>query len=95
MGRAVPGGRFPGGHPEIPLNLPLLKTCQIVGVYSGGFKKSIPSKSRENTKAIIELYRKGTIRPLVSKTYPLEEGGEAIAALAAREALGKVVVKIG
>jgi NADPH2:quinone reductase len=94
------GGRFlvvgfPAGIPKIPLNLPLLKTCQIVGVYSGGFKKEHPQKSRENTKAIIELYKKGTIRPLVSKTYPLEKGGDAIAALAAREALGKVVVKIG
>jgi len=93
------GGRFlvvgfPAGIPKIPLNLPLLKTCQIVGVYSGGFKKEHPQKSRENTKAIIELYRQGTIKPLVSRTYPLEKGGDAIAALAAREALGKVVVKI-
>jgi NADPH2:quinone reductase len=94
------GGRFlvvgfPAGIPKIPLNLPLLKTCQIVGVYSGGFKKEHPQKSRENTEAIIELYGQGTIRPLVSKSYPLERGGDAIAALAAREAIGKVVVKIG
>lgn len=94
------GGRFlvvgfPAGIPKIPLNLPLLKTCQIVGVFSGGFKKEHPQKSRENTRSIIELYQKGKIKPLVSKTYPLEKGGDAIAALAAREAVGKLVVKIG
>lgn len=94
------GGRFlvvgfPAGIPKIPLNLPLLKTCQIVGVYSGGFKKEHPQKSRENTKAIIDLYQKGKIKPLVSKTYTLDKGGDAIAALAAREAVGKLVVKIG
>jgi len=85
---------FPAGIPKIPLNLPLLKTCQIVGVFSGGFKKEHPQKSRENTRAIIDLYQKGKIKPLVSKTYPLEKGGDAIAALAAREAVGKLVVKI-
>jgi NADPH2:quinone reductase len=94
------GGRFlvvgfPAGIPKIPLNLPLLKTCQIVGVFSGGFKKEHPAKSRENTKAIIDLYQKGKIKPLVSKTYSLAKGGDAIAALAAREAVGKLVVKIG
>lgn len=94
------GGRFlvvgfPAGIPKIPLNLPLLKTCQIVGVYSGGFKKEHPQKSRENTKAIIALYQQGKIKPLVSKAYPLEKGGDAIASLAAREVLGKVVVKVG
>lgn len=94
------GGRFlvvgfPAGIPKIPLNLPLLKTCQIVGVFSGGFKKEHPQKSRENTKAIIELYQQGKIKPLVSKTYPLAKGGDAIAALAAREAVGKLVVTIG
>lgn len=94
------GGRFlvvgfPAGIPKVPLNLPLLKTCQIVGVFSGGFKKEHPQKSRENTKAIIELYQQGKIKPLVSKTYPLAKGGDAIAALAAREAVGKLVVTIG
>jgi NADPH2:quinone reductase len=94
------GGRFlvvgfPAGIPKIPLNLPLLKTCQIVGVYSGGFKKEHPHKSRDNVKEIIALYQQGAIKPLVSKTYPLAKGGDAIASLQAREALGKVVVTIG
>jgi NADPH2:quinone reductase len=94
------GGRFlvvgfPAGIPKIPLNLPLLKTCQIVGVYSGGFKKEHPQKSRDNVKEIIALYQQGAIKPLVSKTYPLAKGGDAIASLQAREALGKVVVTIG
>jgi NADPH2:quinone reductase len=93
------GGRFlvvgfPAGIPRIPLNLPLLKTCQIVGVYSGGFKKEHPDKSRSNSQELLALYKKGAIKPYVSQHYPLAKGAEAIAALQARTALGKVVVTI-
>jgi NADPH2:quinone reductase len=93
------GGRFlvvgfPAGIPKIPLNLPLLKTCQIVGVYSGGFKKEHPEKSRRNSEELLALYRKGTIKPHVSQHFPLARGADAIAALQHRKALGKVVVTI-
>ena len=93
------GGRFlvvgfPAGIPKIPLNLPLLKTCQIVGVYSGGFKKEHPEKSRKNSEELLALYKKGTIKPHVSQHYPLARGADAIAALQQRKALGKVVVTV-
>ncbi len=94
------GGRFlvvgfTAGIPKIPLNLPLLKTCQIVGVFSGGFKRQHPEKSRANAAAITELYREGKLKPFVSKRFALAQGGDAIASLQAREAIGKVVVTIG
>ncbi len=93
------GGRFlvvgfPAGIPKIPLNLPLLKTCQIVGVYSGGFKKEHPEKSRRNSEELLALYKKGIIKPHVSQHYPLARGADAIAALQQRKALGKVVVTV-
>ncbi|HEV2043714.1 MAG TPA: zinc-binding dehydrogenase [Sphingomicrobium sp.] len=43
---------------------------------------------------MFSLWDEGKINPRVSATYPLERGGEAIAALAARSVIGKVVVEL-
>jgi len=83
---------FPAGIPKIPLNLPLLKSCQIVGVFWGAFAQREPARNKENNRELMELYRKGTIRPEISARFPLERAGEAIAQLAARKAMGKLVV---
>lgn len=86
---------FPAGIPSIPLNLTLLKNCQIVGVFWGAFVAREPKAHAANLEELFGLYAKGAIRPTVSARYPLERGGEAIAALAGRRATGKLVVMIG
>ncbi len=86
---------FPAGIPRIPLNLALLKGCQIMGVFLGGFVAHNPEGHQANVAELMDLYGKGALRPEVSETYPLARGGEAIAHLASREALGKVVVTVG
>jgi NADPH2:quinone reductase len=85
---------FPAGIPKLPLNLTLLKSCQIVGVFWGAFLMRFPKKSLVNTAELLALYRSGVIRPEISARFPLERGGEAIALLASRQAQGKVVVTI-
>ena len=45
-----------------------------------------------NLAELMQLYAKGVIKPLVSERYPLARAGEAIARLAARQAMGKIVV---
>lgn len=86
---------FPAGMPRIALNLPLLKSCQIVGVFWGAFARRDPKANAANTRALLDLYLKGTIRPVISERFPLERGAEAISWLAGRKAMGKVVVTIG
>ena len=83
---------FPAGIPAIPLNLALLKSCQIVGVFWGGWIERALDEYRQDVSEILALYAAGKIRPLVSATYPLSRGGDAIAHLASRSAIGKVVV---
>ena len=83
---------FPAGIPRIPLNLALLKSCDIVGVFWGAAVARDPAGHRRNVAELMDLYAAGTIRPYVSERFPLAEGGAAIAHLAARKALGKVVV---
>ena len=83
---------FPAGIPKLPLNLTLLKSCQIVGVFWGAFLARDPKGAAQNNQDLIKLYAQGAIRPEVSERFPLERGGEAITALASRRAMGKVVV---
>ena len=86
---------FPAGIPKLPLNLPLLKSCQIVGVFWGEFTTRFPALHAANVAALMTLYLDGRIKPAVTERFPLARGGEAIARLGAREARGKVVVLIG
>jgi NADPH2:quinone reductase len=83
---------FPAGIPRIPLNLALLKGCQIVGVFWGAFTARHPDRNAANISELFTLYAQGKIKPRVSKRYPLARGGEAIRDLMDRKATGKIVV---
>jgi NADPH2:quinone reductase len=85
---------FTAGIPKLPLNLPLLKGCQIVGVFWGEFTNRFPAVHAANVAALMALYLDGKIKPAVTERYPLARGGEAIARLGSRAARGKIVVTI-
>lgn len=85
---------FPAGIPRIPLNLALLKGCQIVGVFWGAYTERSPAENARNNAELLEFYTAGKIRPHVSARYALAEAGQAIAELSARRALGKLVVML-
>jgi NADPH:quinone reductase-like Zn-dependent oxidoreductase len=86
---------FPAGIPKLPLNLTLLKSCDVRGVFWGAFTMRDPLRHREHVATLFRLWQEGRIGPRVSETYPLERAGEAIAKLASRSAVGKLVVEIG
>jgi NADPH:quinone reductase-like Zn-dependent oxidoreductase len=83
---------FPAGIPKMPLNLTLLKSCDICGVFWGAFTAREPAKFVAQVNELFDMMKAGTIDPLVSETFPLERAGEAIAKLENREAVGKLVV---
>jgi NADPH2:quinone reductase len=83
---------FPAGIPRLPLNLTLLKSCQVVGVFWGAFAKRDPAANAANIAQLMSYYAEGKISPLISDKFPLERAGEAIAKLSARQAVGKIVV---
>ena len=83
---------FPAGIPKLPLNLPLLKGCQIIGVFWGEFTRRESRLHAANVAELMTLYLDGRIRPAVLERFPLSRGAQAIARLGAREARGKVVV---
>ena len=86
---------FPAGIPKLPLNLTLLKSCDVRGVFWGAFAARDPEANSAHVETLFRLWREGRIAPKVSRTWPLEQGGEAIAHMAARKAVGKLVVTMG
>ncbi|MBL8628769.1 MAG: NADPH:quinone oxidoreductase family protein [Rhodospirillaceae bacterium] len=93
------GGRylvvgFVAGIPRVPMNLPLLKGCSIVGVLLGAHAMRDPVAYRRNVDELFAMYHDGKVKPLISARFPLERGAEAIAMLRDRKAVGKVVVAV-
>jgi len=86
---------FPAGIPKLPLNLTLLKSCDVCGVFWGAFAARDPQRNAAHVEQLFRWWAEGKIAPKVSATYPLERGGEAIAALRDRKAIGKLVVTLG
>lgn len=85
---------FPAGIPKLPLNLTLLKSCQIVGVFWGAFVAKHPKGHADNLADIFRMYQAGQIKPHISNRYPLERAADAIKELSERRAKGKVVITI-
>jgi NADPH2:quinone reductase len=85
---------FPAGIPSLPLNLTLLKSVSVIGVFWGAAVARDPKGHAANMDELMQMYADGKIRPRVSRTFPLEKAGEAIRALGDRQALGKIVVTV-
>lgn len=93
-GRLLIVGFASGTIPKLPANLPLLKGNQIVGVYFSEFVRREPAEARRNARELTDLYLEEKIRPHVSRVYPFEQSVDALLAVANREALGKLVVRV-
>ncbi|WP_375402661.1 NADPH:quinone oxidoreductase family protein [uncultured Sphingomonas sp.] len=85
---------FPAGIPKLPLNLTLLKSCDVCGVFWGAFAARDPAANQAHIDHLFRLWEQGRINPRVTETFPLERGGDAIAKMASRGAIGKLVVKM-
>ena len=85
---------FPAGIPRLPLNLTLLKSCDVCGVFWGAFAARDPEANAAHVGQLFRLWGEGRIAPRVTETFALADGGKAIAKMAARQVIGKVVVTI-
>ncbi len=92
------GGRFlvvgftAGDIPRIPLNLPLLKGCSIVGVFWGSFTERDRKRSQEHLSELLTWFAAGKLKPLISATYSLTRAAEALNDVMSRKVKGKVVL---
>jgi NADPH2:quinone reductase len=91
-GRYLVVGFASGNVPALPLNLPLLKGASLVGVFWGEFARREPAANARGMRELLGWLAEGRLRPLVSRRYALADAPEALADMAARRVIGKVVV---
>ena len=85
---------FPAGIAKLPLNLTLLKSCDVCGVFWGAFAARDPKRNAAHVEQLFRWWDEGKIAPKINATYPLERAGEAVSALRDRKAVGKLVVTL-
>jgi NADPH2:quinone reductase len=91
-GRFLVIGFAAGDIPRLPLNIVLLKSCDIVGVFWGAFVGREPQAHAANVAELLSWYEEGRIKPHISASYPLEEVATALRDLSERRVKGKVVI---
>jgi NADPH2:quinone reductase len=91
-GRFLVIGFTAGEIPRIPLNLPLLKGCSIVGVFWGSFTAREPQQNQEHLKELFTWLQEGKLKPHISATYPLSQAADALNDLMQRKVTGKAVL---
>ncbi|HEY2773660.1 MAG TPA: NADPH:quinone oxidoreductase family protein [Candidatus Binatia bacterium] len=94
-GRYLIIGFAAGRIPTLAMNLVLLKGCQVVGVFWGSFTARDPQANQRNLAELARWCADGTLKPLVSATYPLEEASTALRSMLDRKAVGKIVLVTG
>jgi NADPH2:quinone reductase len=85
---------FPAGIPKIPLNLVLLKGCQMIGVFWGNWVLRNRDDFADSVKDLMGLYAEGLIKPRISQRFSMENAAEALRQLSERKALGKIIVTL-
>ena len=92
QGRYLVIGFASGDIPKIPLNLVLLKGCQIVGVFWGSFAMREPARNRAHAEQIFSWVAEGKLKPAIDAALPFSEAGEALGRLERRHVKGKLVL---
>ncbi len=93
QGRYLVVGFASGEIPRIPLNLVLLKGCQIVGVFWGSFAMRDPVRNRRHAEQILAWVAEGKLRPAIDAVLPFDQAAEALTRLEQRRVKGKLVLR--
>ena len=93
-GRYVSVGFASGDIPRVALNLLLLKGAEVAAFNYGIFAVNAPEEAARNEAELAHLFRDEKLRPHVSASYPLERAPEALACVAERRAVGKILLSV-
>ena len=94
MGRFLVVGFAAGQIPKIPINLTLLKSCDIVGVFWGENAIRDPGTQSANIARVLAWVAEGKLKPHTHAVMPLARIGEAIGRLDRREVTGKLILSV-
>jgi len=93
LGRYLVVGFAAGEIPKIPLNLTLLKSCDIRGVFWGAWTKREPQLQRALMTDLAHWCAEGKLSAHVHAVYPLSEIAAALSAITDRKVMGKIVLR--
>jgi NADPH:quinone reductase len=93
-GRLLPIGFTSGEVPSLAMNLPLLKSYSIVGVFIGPWKERFPDEARRAAETIMAWVGEGKLRPHIDRVLPLERAADAMSAIASRSTQGRIVLQV-
>ena len=93
-GRLLPIGFTSGEIPSLPANLPMLKNYSLAGAFWGAWAQRFPRESAAADEALMRMVAGGELRPLVGRVLPWDDYAEAMAAIAARQTQGRVVLAV-
>jgi len=93
LGRYLVVGFAAGEIPKLPLNLVLLKSCDVRGVFWGSWTEREPAAHRANMADLIGWCTDGKLSAHVHAAYPLADVAQALKDIAGRKVMGKVVLK--
>lgn len=93
-GRLLPIGFASGDIPALPANLPLLKNYSLVGAFWGAWVQRFPRESAAGHEGLLALVGRGELRPYVSRVLPWSDYASALAAIAGRQAQGRIVLAV-
>ncbi len=94
LGRFLVVGFAAGDIPKLPLNLVLLKGCDVQGVFWGSWIERDKAGHHANTEQLLAWVAEGKLKPHVHAVYPLSEAADALKAIAARKVMGKVILRM-
>ncbi|MAO40516.1 MAG: NADPH:quinone oxidoreductase [Pseudohongiella sp.] len=93
-GRLLVVGFTSGRIPSYPANLALLKGSSMVGVFLGRFRKEEPDAYEQNFQELLDMYRSGKIKPIVTESFAFEDYVAAFNVFRDRRVMGKVTLEI-
>lgn len=88
-GRLLVIGFTSGEFGNLKTNLALLKGCSIVGVRAGEYIRHKPEIGRHAVEALYNAAEKGLIKPIVTRTWLLDDVVTALKTMEAGEVVGK------
>jgi NADPH:quinone reductase len=93
-GRILAVGFATGRIPQCPVNMILLKGCDVMGIFMGAFSAREPLKNKENLRTLLHLVERRILQPYVSKIFSINEVPNAMRSLMTRTVVGKVVIQM-
>ena len=93
-GRLLVIGFASGRIPSAPANLILVKNYSLVGVVFGAHIEKFPESVRPRIQELLRWYNDGSLKPHISRTFPLDQAAVALNEMAARNVRGKIVLTV-